>query len=141
VGVYSLELARLYNYLYQHTQVHYAIVHSLDGYDEVSLTSDFKVILNGIENIISPESMGYDRTLPESLAGGNTVKEAAAIFTGVLAGNGTISQNQVVLANAQLALQCYYPQKSPQVCREEAERSLFDGKALEMLNKLIAMQS
>ncbi|HJZ39233.1 MAG TPA: anthranilate phosphoribosyltransferase [Bacteroidales bacterium] len=141
VGVYSLELARLYNYLYQHTPIQYVIVHSLDGYDEVSLTSDFKVILNGIEKIISPESMGFERTLPASLAGGSTVQEAATIFTNVLEGNGTPSQNQVILANSQLALQCYYPQKSPQACREAAERSLYDGKALEMLKKLIAMQS
>ena len=141
IGVYSLELARLYNYLYQQTPVQYAIVHSLDGYDEVSLTSEFKYILNGIEQIISPESMGFSRTMPSSLAGGSTVQEAASIFTSILEGNGTPEQNSVVLANTQLALQCYFPQKSPSACREAAGRSLTDGKALEMFKKLIDMQS
>jgi len=141
IGVYSLELSRLYNYLYQQSAVRYAIVHSLDGYDEVSLTSDFKVIMNGVEQIISPESMGYIRTLPAELSGGSTVQEAAGIFTAILEGKGTKAQNQVVLVNAELALQCYYPQKSPGECREEAEKSLLGGKALEKLKLLIDMQS
>lgn len=141
IGVYSLELSRLYNYLYQQSPVRYVIVHSLDGYDEVSLTADFKVIMNGVEQIISPESMGYNRILPAELSGGSTVQEAAGIFSAILEGKGTTAQNQVVLANAELALQCYYPQKSPGECREKAEKSLFGGIALEKLKLLIGMQS
>jgi len=141
VGVYSLELARLYNYLYQQSDVQYAIVHSLDGYDEVSLTSDFKYIPNGIEQIVTLESFGYERTTPAELSGGSTVQEAAGIFTSVLEGKGTKAQHQVVLANTQLALRCYYPQKSSEECREAAERSLFSGKAYESFNLLINMQS
>jgi anthranilate phosphoribosyltransferase len=141
VGVYSLELARLYNYLYQQSAVQYAIVHSLDGYDEVSLTSDFKFILNGVEQIISAESLGYERTVPDDLAGGSTVQEAAGIFISVLQGKGTRAQNQVVLANTELALRCYYPQKSTGECREAASTSLLGGKAYERFTSLIDMQS
>lgn len=140
IGVYSLELSRLYNYLYQQSAVRYAIVHSLDGYDEVSLTSDFKYILNGVEQIISPESMGYLRISPAELTGGSTVQEAATIFTSILEGKGTKAQTQIVIANSELALQCYFPQKSPGECHQEAERSLLQGKALEKLKSLIDMQ-
>jgi anthranilate phosphoribosyltransferase len=140
IGVYSLELSRLYNYLYQQSAVRYAIVHSLDGYDEVLLTSDFKYILNGVEQIISPESMGYLRISPAELTGGSTVQEAATIFTSILEGKGTKAQTQIVIANSELALQCYFPQKSPGECHQEAERSLLQGKALEKLKSLIDMQ-
>jgi anthranilate phosphoribosyltransferase len=140
VGVYSLELARLYNYLYQQSAIQYAIVHSLDGYDEVSLTSDFKFILNGVEQIISTESFGYERTVPADLSGGTTVQEAAGIFLAVLQGKGTSAQNQVVLANTELALRCYYPQKTAGACREAANSSLFGGKAYNSFTALIDMQ-
>jgi anthranilate phosphoribosyltransferase len=140
IGVYSLELARLYNYLYQQSDVQYAIVHSLDGYDEVSLTSDFKFILNGAEQIISPEMAGYEKTSQADLIGGRTVQEAAGIFDSVLEGKGTKAQNNVVMANAQLALQCYYPVKAPEECREIAEDSLYSGRAYRSLKELIKMQ-
>jgi anthranilate phosphoribosyltransferase len=140
IGVYSLELARLYNYLYQQNNVQYAIVHSLDGYDEVSLTSDFKLILNGVEQIISPEIAGYERTSQSDLLGGHSVEEAARMFGSIIEGKGTKAQNNVVIANAQLALQCYYPEKSAVKCRNLAEESLFSGKAHKSLKELIGMQ-
>jgi len=141
IGVYSLELARLYNYLYQQGNIHYAIVHSLDGYDEVSLTSDFKFILNGVESIVSPEAFGYEKAAPEALSGGKTVEEAAGIFTSILEAMGTPAQNNAVLANSELALRCYFPGKSAGECRELAKESLLGGKANAMFKKLIAMQS
>lgn len=141
VGVYSLELLRLYNYLYQQTENNFAIVHSLDGYDEISLTSDFKYILNGVENIISPENFGYSRCTMAELNGGTTVKEAADIFISVLRGEGTDAQTNVVIANAQLALMCYYPYKLPETCRSIAEESIKSKKALDSFHKLIELQS
>jgi anthranilate phosphoribosyltransferase len=141
IGVYSLDLARLYNYLYQQSGIHYAIVHSLDGYDEVSLTNDFKFILNGVEEIVSPESFGYKRTDMIELHGGTTVQEAASIFTSVLQCKGTEAQTNVVIANTQLALMCYFPDKSAETCRDLAEDSLKSGKALRAFNKLIEMQA
>ena len=140
IGVYNLELARLYNYLYQLSGIQYTIVHSLDGYDEVSLTSDFKYILNGVEQIVSPEMLNYEKTTPAELAGGSTVKEAGEIFTRILQGKGTTAQNNVVFANTQLALKCYFPSRSLEDCRKTAEESLFSGKAYGSLKKLIEMQ-
>jgi anthranilate phosphoribosyltransferase len=141
IGVYSLELARLYNYLYQQDSVRYVIVHSLDGYDEVSLTSDFKVILNGVEQILSPGEAGFERSDPEDLKGGKTVDEAVSIFRKILEGKGTMAQNNSVIANSQLALQCYFPSKTAGDCRAMAEESLFSGKAMESLKELINLQS
>lgn len=141
IGVYNLELARLYNYLYQQSSMQYIIVFSLDGYDEISLTSDFKYILNGVEHIVSPEMMNYQRALQPDLNGGRTVKEAADIFIKVLKGEGTTTQNNVLTANTQMALKCYYPLKSFEECREFAWESLFSGKAYNSFMKLIELQS
>lgn len=140
IGVYSLELSRLYNYLYQQSAKQYAIIFSLDGYDEISLTSDFKYILNGVETIVSPEQMNYKRYKPSDLAGGKTVPEAAALFLKVLKGEGTSVQTDVVTANAQMALKCYYPSKSFEECRRAAEESLISGEAHRSFIKLIELQ-
>lgn len=140
IGVYSLELARLYSYLYQNSSAEYVIVHNLDGYDEISLTSDFKYILNGVDQISSPEKFGYKRMLQSDLSGGATVPEAADIFIRILQGSGTETQNSVVTVNTQMALKCYYPSKSFDQCREIAEQSLFSGKAYNSFKKLIELQ-
>ena len=141
IGVYSLELARLYNYLYQQSEKPYTIIHSLDGYDEISLTSDFKYIHNGIEEIVSTESLGYRRWEPEDLLGGRNIQEAAGLFIKILEGKGTQAQKDVVIINSQFALNCYFPSRSPEECRHLAEESLSDGKAYRSLKKLIEMQS
>jgi anthranilate phosphoribosyltransferase len=140
IGVYSLELARLYNYLYQQSSVGYMIIFSLDGYDEVSLTSDFKYILNGVEQIVSPEKLNYKRTLPSELTGGKSVPEAADIFIRILKGEGTEAQNNVVTANTQMAMKCYWPSKSFEECRELATESLLSKKAYRSFLKLIELQ-
>ena len=140
IGVYSLELARLYNYLYQNSSMQYIIIFSMDGYDEISLTSEFKFIQNGVENILSPEAFKYKRALQSELAGGKTVGEAADLFIRVLKGEGTRTQNDVVTANTQMALKCYYPSKSFEECREIAGESLFSGKAYKSFMKLIELQ-
>lgn len=141
IGVYSLELARLYNYLYQQSSIQYVIIFSLDGYDEVSLTSEFKYILNGIDHIVSPEMLDYKRTVQSGLNGGRTAPEAANLFLKILKGEGTITQNDVVTVNTQMALKCYYPSKSFEECREIARESLFSGKAYNSFMKLIELQS
>jgi len=140
IGVYSLELARLYNYLYQKTNIEYTIVHSLDGYDEVSLTGGFKYILNGVEQLVSPSMLNYELADPVALRGGQTVNEAADIFRAILDGSGTQVQTNVVLANSQLALKCYYPSRSLEECRLMAEDSLLGGKAASSFRTLINMQ-
>jgi anthranilate phosphoribosyltransferase len=140
VGVYSLELARLYSYLYQQTDKNFIILHSLDGYDEISLTSDFKLIANSFEKIESPESFGFNKVKPEQLAGGETVNEAVSIFLNILEGKGTEAQNNVIIANSAVALKCLNQQKSMNDCIAEAKESLIKGKALKALKTLIDMQ-
>ena len=141
IGVYSLELARLYNYLYQQSSVNYMIIFSLDGYDEVSLTSDFKYILNGVERIASPEEMNYKKVMKSELAGGRSVAESAGIFMKILKGEGTATQHNVVTINAQMALKCYFPSKSFEQCRNIASESLLNGKAYNSFSNLIELQS
>jgi len=140
IGVYSLELARLYNYLFQLSDSQYSIIHSLDGYDEISLTSAFRYIFNGIEEIVTPEMLNYEKINPSDLRGGQTVNEAAEIFKGVLEGNGTMAQQKVVIANSQIAIRCFYPLKSLDECRKIAEESMLTGKALRSFSSLIKMQ-
>jgi anthranilate phosphoribosyltransferase len=140
IGVYSLELARLYNYIFQQNDKPYTIIHSLDGYDEISLTSDFKYIHDGVEEIVSPESLGYERTRQDELLGGKNVQEAADIFIKILEGKGTKAQKDIVTVNSQLALKCYFPSKSLEECRKLAEESLSAGKAYQSLKKLIEVQ-
>src|SRR6195952_2995077 len=106
VGVYNLEMARIYNYLLQQTGKPFTIIHSLDGYDEVSLTNDTKVITNEGEKIFTPEQLGKRTVAQSDIYGGNSVEESAKIFKDILEGNGTWAQNAVVLANAAMALEC-----------------------------------
>jgi len=140
VGVFSLELARMYNYLYQKSNVNYCIIHSLDGYDEISLTGDFKVLTNKLDRILSPGNLGMELVKAEDLAGSGNVPGTAEIFMDVLEGRGTIAQNSVVLSNAAMALATYFPGKGIEQCLEEAKSSLIDGKALRIFTKLISIQ-
>jgi len=137
VGVFSLELARLYGYLYQQSGKRYTILHALDGYDEVSLTGDFKTISNDGERIHSITELGFERQSADSIHGGATIEEAAGIFTAVINGNGTAEQNNVVLANAAVAIRTIRPEKSFGDCYYEAEASLLGLKALASFKKLI----
>jgi anthranilate phosphoribosyltransferase len=137
VGVFNLEVARLYSYLYQKTDKNFAIVHGLDGYDEVSLTSDFKVISNAGEQILSPADLNFETYKPEALIGGNSVEEAAKIFINILQGKGTDAQNNVVIANAGLALNCINKNKSREENMDLARESLVSGKALEVFKKTV----
>jgi anthranilate phosphoribosyltransferase len=140
VGVYSLELARMYNYLYQKSDINYAIIHSLDGYDEISLTGDFKMLTNRSDKMLSPASLGMEVVKAEELAGTGDVQGTAAIFANVLHGRGTTPQNSVVIANAAMAISTYFPEKGIEQCLEEAKSSLIGGKALKVFNKLIDRQ-
>ena len=139
-GVFSLELARLYQYIFQQIpNKKFAIVHALDGYDEVSLTGDFKLKMNDKEALLSPENVGKQQVTPESLFGGDTVAEAGAIFMQILRGAGTQAQNDAVSVNAGLAIHCIRPKTNLIDCIAEAENALLSGKALEKLNTLVSL--
>lgn len=138
VGVFSLELARLYAYLYQKTDKRFVILHSLDGYDEISLTGPFKMINNEGEKIIYPEQIGLSLHAEKDLAGGNTVEESAKIFLEILKGNGTKAQNEVVIANAALALHCGKGVSLTDGV-EMAKESLVSGKAFNTFKRLVKL--
>lgn len=140
VGVYNLEMARIYNYLLQLTGKSFTIIHSLDGYDEISLTNDTKVITNEGETIMTPEQLGKRMVSAQDISGGNSIEEAAKIFTDILKGEGTFAQNAVVLANAAMALHCTGKYKSYEEAYHAAVESLETGKANESLKKLVALQ-
>ncbi|TDS15890.1 anthranilate phosphoribosyltransferase [Sphingobacterium paludis] len=137
VGVFSLELARLYNYLYQNTAKQYSIIHALDGYDEISMTGDFKIINNNGEKYYKTEDIGFTPIQAIELAGGDTVGEAAQIFQHIIRGNGTSVQNNVVLTNAAFAIKTIHPEKTFGDCFYEAEESLLGLNALKSFNTLI----
>lgn len=140
VGVFSLEMARIYNYLLQQTEKSFTIIHSLDGYDEISLTNDTKVITNEGERIMTPEQLGKRTVDPQDIQGGNTLEEAAKIFIKIVSGEGSWAQNAVVLANAAMALYCTGNYTSYDGAYQAAVESLESGKANASLKKLIALQ-
>jgi len=140
VGVYSLEMARIYNYLLQLGGKPFTIIHGLDGYDEISLTNDTKVITRDGERILTPEQLGKRMVSPADISGGNSVEDAAKIFTKILQGEGSWAQNAVVLANAAMALNCTGRYKEYNDAFDAAIESLESGKAAKALEKLISLQ-
>lgn len=141
LGVYNLEMARVYNYMLQTTGQSFAIVHSLDGYDEVSLTNDTKVITNEGEFLYDAAYLGKRIVDPVSIHGGNSVEEAAKIFVQVLQGNGSWAQNAVVLANAAVALNATGKYNNYNAAYKAAVQSLESGNAANCLTKLIQLQN
>ena len=137
VGVYSLELARLYAYLYQTTDKHYAIIHSLDGYDEVSLTGPFKVITRELDRVYQPSDMNFPAYEPGELSGGGSVDEAMKIFIDVLENDAVPAQKDVVLANTALALQTCYPDTGLEECLDKARESIESGAAMRSFKTLM----
>lgn len=137
VGVFSLELARLYAYLYQDTDKNYTILHAINGFDEVSLTCDFKTFSKNGEALYKVSDLGFEEIEEELIKGGDTIESSAAIFMNVLNGEGTNEQNNVVLCNAALAIQTKDNAKTFGDCFYEAEESLFSKRALNSFKRLI----
>ncbi|MEQ8584286.1 MAG: anthranilate phosphoribosyltransferase [Marinoscillum sp.] len=140
VGVFSLELARLYGYLYQKTDKRFVILHALDGYDEVSLTGGFKAIMNDHEEVFQPEDIGLKRLRAEDLYGGETVEEAVAIFKSILNNEGTEPQVEAILANAGLAISVG-KQISIGDGIAAARESIQSGKALQSFKNFLAVNN
>ena len=141
VGVYNLEMARIYNYLLQLGGKPFTIIHSLDGYDEISLTNDTKVITAAGEKIMTPEQLGKRIVSPADISGGNSVEEAAAIFHKIIKGEGSWAQNAVVLANAAMALYCTGRYTTYDEAYQAAVESLESGRAYASLQKLLSLQA
>jgi len=139
IGVYNLEMARVYTYLLQKSGNAFTIVHALDGYDEISLTGDTKIITNKGEFVFSPEAIGKRMVSPSDIYGGNSIKEAADIFRKIISGKGSWAQNAVVLANAAVALHTTGEFSSYEEAYLAAVESLESGKALKALETLLTV--
>jgi anthranilate phosphoribosyltransferase len=137
VGVFSLDVARLYHYIYQQSEKKFCIIHSLDGYDEISLTGSFRVLTRTTERTFNPGDLGLGVVAPSDIYGGTSVEEAASVFLKILQGEGSGAQNDVVVANAALALYCMDEESGMDRCLERARESLESGSALMAFKKLI----
>lgn len=137
IGVFNNEMARIYNYLLQQTGKAFTIIHSVDGYDEISLTNDTKVITQKGEELLTPEYLGKRTVTPSDIFGGNSTEEAAKIFSQIIQGKGTWAQNAVVLSNAAMALQCTGKFANYNQAFEAAVDSLESGNAYDCLQKLV----
>lgn len=135
VGVFNLELARMYAYLYQNTNVNFTILHSLDGYDEVSLTGPTKIITSTMEGMLNPSDFGVRLLAQSEIEGGKTIEESAEMFSTIISGKGTDAQNNVVCANAAMAI-ATVTKCTPQEGFELAKESLFSGKGYKALQTL-----
>jgi anthranilate phosphoribosyltransferase len=139
LGTFNLEIARLYNYILQEEDINYGIIHGLDGYDEISLTSGFKFFSKKGEQIINPEDLGQKRIQQTEIFGGNSVTDAAKIFKTIIEGKGTEAQNNVVLTNAAFALTIVDELKPFETAFAEAKDSLFGLRAKQTLEKLVSL--
>ena len=138
-ATYNKFIALKYSYTYQESGTRFAVVHSLDGYDEISLTAEFKVAMPEKEKLYTPEMLGFSRTTEAELDGGETVAEAARIFDDVLNNRATPAQKNCVIANSAFAIQVICPEKRISECLEEAREALDSGKALQTFNTFISL--
>lgn len=141
VGVFSLELARLYAYLYQKGSSEYTILHALDGYDEISLTGAFKTFTPRGEQIYSLDKIGFEAINPEDIRGGGSIQESANIFISVLKNEANTTQTNVVLCNSAIALLTLHPHLSFADCFYMAEESLLSGKAYASFKALLELSA
>lgn len=141
LGVADLSQMRLYTNVFQRLNIGFAVVNNLDGYDEISLTDEFKVMTNRYETIYTPSELGFSLARQEELYGGVTPKEASRIFDNVLENKATRAQTDCVLINASFAIQTMEPEKTIEECVAIARESLESGKALNTLKKFIQLNS
>ena len=139
LGVYNLKMMRLYNYIYQSLGCQYSIVHSLDGYDEISLTDTCKIVNNSGEFVFTPEQLGFKTLKQEELWGGESIDDAAKIFMNILENKATQAQRNAVVINSAIAIQTRCPEKSLEQCKAEAIESLENGKAKVAFEKFVEL--
>lgn len=136
-GTFSMELSRMFQYIMQHSGRRFAIVYALDGYDEVSLTGDFKLRTNERERILSPSDMGFKKIDPQELYGGETADDAKTILLNILQDQASEAQKAAVISNAGLAIQVIKPEQSLEACMAEAKESIESGAAYQKLQQLV----
>ncbi|MEA5459557.1 anthranilate phosphoribosyltransferase [Arcicella sp. LKC2W] len=136
-GVYNQEILGIYGQLFQKAEGNFGVLFGLDGYDEISLTSDFELITKRGKETFSPEQLGFTKCKQEDLHGGNNVEESAKILVSILENKGTKAQTEVVLANAATALYCADENLSLSDAVLKAKESLESGKALTSFKKFV----
>jgi len=139
-GVFNLEIARIYNYLLQDSNKNYTVLHSLDGYDEISLTGKFKVISNKGEYLLYPKDISMETIKQKDIYGGETVAEAGKIFLNILQNKGTKPQQNVVITNAAFAIKTLEPHLTFEQCKEKAKNAILNGNAYKVLKKVIKIK-
>ena len=140
LGTANLNQMRLYQQVYQKIGIDYGIVNSIDGYDEISLTGDFKVTTNHYERIFKPSDLGFDIAKPEELRGGATEEEAKEIFDAVLNNTALPAQKNIVMANAAFGIQVLERgQKTIEECIDIARESLDSGRAKDTFRKFVEL--
>ena len=137
VGVFNSNIFRLYSHIYSKTNKSYCIVHSIDGYDEVSLTGSFKLFSNNQDLMLEPKDLGFNVIDSVKLSGGKNIKESSKIFLDILKNKGTSEQVDAVLANSGLAIYCAKKLNSIKDGIEIARESLESGKAYNCLKLFI----
>jgi len=141
LGVFNLKMARMYHYYYQQKELEYSVVYSLDGYDEISLTGDFKVITPQGEAIYNPQKVNLPICKDQDLFGGSTADEAATIFNNVIENKATSAQKNVVIINTAFAIQTSCREKSLEECISEATTAIDSGAMKQTFKKFIALNS
>ena len=135
-GVFDMKTFELYKSVFERKDGNYAVIHSLDGYDEISMTGDFRVWNSDGDRILNPEKLGLKAVSPDSLSGGDTLEESAKVLIRILRNEGTVAQTTAVLANAGLAIAVY---KNIDLTEglAQARESVESGRAYQSLKKLV----
>ena len=141
LGVFNLKMARMYHYMYQQTDCDYSIIHGLDGYDEISLTGDFKIINRSGESIFSPEEFDFERCREEDLDGGKTPEDASRIFDNVINNVATKAQKNAVIVNSAIAIQTVDPTRSIGEAIAQATEVIESGRLKETFTKFLDLNS
>jgi anthranilate phosphoribosyltransferase len=136
VGVFNRSVARLYNFFLQTGTTQYCLVNSLDGYDEISLTSDVLITTNNSEQVIMKDELPFKSNTPEEISAGNSIEDAAKIFLAVLKDEASEAQKNVVLINSAFAMRCY-TDKDLAECIAACTESIESKKAFQLFNRII----
>ena len=139
VGVFNLKIARLYKAILSKQRTNFTIVHTIDGYDEVSLTAPLKIYSKHSENVYYPEDLSTVKVKEKDLFGGNSIDEAQIIFNKIVSGKGNEIQNEVIINNAALGIMCFKPSLKLKDAQFEAKQILLSGKVIETVNQVIKL--
>ena len=132
---------RLYTNLHQKIGDNFGVITSYDGYDEISLTSGFKICTNDFEKVFTPVDLGLKYVKQSDIFGGETAEEAMKIFDSVLEGTATEAQKNVVIANAACGISIMDKNMSMADSVATARESLDSGKALQTFKKFLELNS